>query len=169
MFQQTDVRAQPPATTTMPSSQLPSQGTSPAAAANDFNGMDQSQSHKRQQLIHRAKIKSLRISVVIVSAFIVCWSPYYVMMMSFVFLHPDSDSVGSDAADHSADLQSAIFCFGMSNSVVNPIVYGLFHLWPMRQRRRTEDRMQAASGGRGGEGGTTTTLPHGGTRSSFTK
>lgn len=41
----------------------------------DFNGMAQSQSQKRQQLIHRAKIKSLRISVVIVSAFIVCWSP----------------------------------------------------------------------------------------------
>lgn len=77
---------------------------------------------------------------------------YYVMMLSFVFLNPDRE--------HSEDdLQSAIFCFGMSNSVVNPIVYGLFHLWPMRAReRRSTDRLTATAGG--------TTIT---TRCSFTK
>lgn len=29
----------------------------------------------RQKLIHKAKMKSLRISVVIVAAFIICWTP----------------------------------------------------------------------------------------------
>lgn len=43
----------------------------------------------RQKLIHKAKMKSLRISVVIVAAFIICWTPYYVMMIIFMFLNPD--------------------------------------------------------------------------------
>lgn len=40
----------------------------------------------RQKLIHRAKMKSLRISVAIIVAFIVCWTPYYVSMMIYMFL-----------------------------------------------------------------------------------
>jgi hypothetical protein len=43
----------------------------------------------RQKLIHKAKMKSLRISVVIVAAFIICWTPYYIMMLIFMFLNPD--------------------------------------------------------------------------------
>jgi hypothetical protein len=43
----------------------------------------------RRRIIHRAKMKSLRISVVIVVAFIVCWTPYYIMMIIFMFLNPD--------------------------------------------------------------------------------
>lgn len=34
------------------------------------------------------------------------------------------------------DLMSAIFFFGMSNSVVNPIIYGAFSLWPVGNRNR---------------------------------
>lgn len=30
------------------------------------------------------------------------------------------------------DLQDAIFFFGMSNSLVNPLIYGAFHLCPGR-------------------------------------
>lgn len=155
MFQQTP---HPPRPST---SAAPASGASANTDGTSFNGMAQSQSQKRQQLIHRAKIKSLRISVVIVSAFIVCWSPYYVMMLMLVFVNPDRE--------HSESLQSAIFCFGMSNSVVNPIVYGLFHLWPMRKRN---GRRTTITGGGGGIGGTTLTNAGGGgggTRSSFTK
>lgn len=92
------------------------------------DGMDISQSRKRQQLINRAKVKSLRISVAIVAAFIICWSPYYVMMIIFMFLHPDRK--------FSDGLQSAIFFFGMSNSLVNPLIYGAFHLWPTRNQTK---------------------------------
>lgn len=43
----------------------------------------------RQRLIHKAKMKSLRISVVIIAAFLICWTPYNVMMIIFTFLNPD--------------------------------------------------------------------------------
>lgn len=43
----------------------------------------------RRRLIDRAKMKSLRMSVVIVAAFLIWWTPYYVMMVIFTFLDPD--------------------------------------------------------------------------------
>lgn len=43
----------------------------------------------RRRLLHRAKTKSLRISVVIVAAFVIWWTPYYTMMIIFLFLDPD--------------------------------------------------------------------------------
>ncbi|KAG8224087.1 hypothetical protein J437_LFUL001781 [Ladona fulva] len=81
----------------------------------------------RCRLMRRAKIKSLRISVVIVVAFVVWWTPYYTMMIIFIFLNPDKHL--------SEDLQSGIFFFGMSNSLVNPLIYGAFHLWRPSGRR----------------------------------
>lgn len=35
----------------------------------------------------------------------------------------------------SEDLQSGIFFFGMSNSLVNPMIYGAFHLYPYKKNR----------------------------------
>ncbi|XP_076748860.1 corazonin receptor [Xylocopa sonorina] len=81
----------------------------------------------RRRLMHRAKVKSLRISVVIVVAFILWWMPYYTMMIIVMFLNPDNRL--------SEELRSGIFFFGMSNSLVNPLIYGAFHLWPRRKRR----------------------------------
>ncbi|XP_045776022.1 gonadotropin-releasing hormone receptor [Maniola jurtina] len=86
----------------------------------------------RRRLIDRAKMKSLRMSVVIVAAFMIWWTPYYVMMIMFTFLNPDKDQ--------SEDLLSGIFFFGMSNSLVNPVIYGAFHLWPKKKRSRHSDR-----------------------------
>ncbi|XP_053593154.1 gonadotropin-releasing hormone receptor isoform X2 [Microplitis demolitor] len=79
----------------------------------------------RRRLMHRAKSKSLRISIVIVTAFVIWWTPYYIMMIIFMFLDPDEHL--------SEDLQSGIFFFGMSNSLVNPLIYGAFHLWPQKK------------------------------------
>ncbi|RVE47961.1 hypothetical protein evm_007369 [Chilo suppressalis] len=86
----------------------------------------------RRKLIDRAKMKSLRMSVVIVAAFIVWWTPYYVMMIIFTFLNPDENL--------SEELLSGIFFFGMSNSLVNPVIYGAFHLWPKKKVSRHSDR-----------------------------
>ncbi|XP_062530526.1 neuropeptide receptor A21 isoform X1 [Bombyx mori] len=80
----------------------------------------------RRRLIDRAKMKSLRMSVVIVAAFLIWWTPYYVMMIIFTFLNPDKNQ--------SEELLNGIFFFGMSNSLVNPIIYGAFHLWPRKKR-----------------------------------
>nr|XP_050851413.1 gonadotropin-releasing hormone receptor isoform X2 [Vespula vulgaris] len=81
----------------------------------------------RRKLLNRAKTKSLRISVVIVAAFVLWWTPYYTMMIIFMFLNPDKHL--------SEDLRSGIFFFGMSNSLVNPLIYGAFHLWPQRKKQ----------------------------------
>ncbi|XP_045450305.1 gonadotropin-releasing hormone receptor-like [Melitaea cinxia] len=86
----------------------------------------------RRRLIDRAKMKSLRMSIVIVAAFVIWWTPYYVMMIIFTFLNPGKDL--------SEDLQSGIFFFGMSNSLVNPVIYGAFHLWPKKKRFRSSER-----------------------------
>ncbi|XP_067646748.1 gonadotropin-releasing hormone receptor [Eurosta solidaginis] len=80
----------------------------------------------RTRLIHKAKMKSLRISVVIIIAFIICWTPYYAMMITLMFLNPDKRLTEG--------LVSAIFVFGMSNSLVNPVIYGAFHLRPMKRK-----------------------------------
>jgi len=45
----------------------------------------------RRKLIRRAKMKSLRISVAIVAAFIICWTPYYVMMITYLFFVPNKE------------------------------------------------------------------------------
>ncbi|XP_011634909.1 gonadotropin-releasing hormone receptor isoform X1 [Pogonomyrmex barbatus] len=80
----------------------------------------------RRRLMHRAKMKSLRLSVVIVTVFLIWWTPYYIMMIILLFINPNL----------SEDLKNGIFFFGMSNSLVNPLIYGAFHLWPQRQRQR---------------------------------
>lgn len=58
-----------------------------------MNAISSDPSHRvlnnRQKLIHRAKMKSLRISVAIVAAFIICWTPYYASMLIFMFMNPD--------------------------------------------------------------------------------
>ncbi|KOB72148.1 Neuropeptide receptor A21, partial [Operophtera brumata] len=46
----------------------------------------------RRRLIDRAKMKSLRMSVVIVVAFLLWWTPYYVMMLIFTFWNPDKNA-----------------------------------------------------------------------------
>ncbi|KAI4493659.1 hypothetical protein M0804_001835 [Polistes exclamans] len=84
----------------------------------------------RRKLINRAKSKSLRISIVIVAAFIIWWTPYYTMMIIFIFLNPNKNA--SDRVTN--DLLNFIFFFGMTNSLVNPLIYGAFHLWPKRKR-----------------------------------
>nr|AVA26879.1 corazonin receptor [Carcinus maenas] len=81
----------------------------------------------RRRLLRKAKMRALRISVVIVLAFVICWTPYYMMMIIFLFTTVE-DNVA-------AELQSAIFFFGMSNSLVNPIIYGAFHLCRCHKRR----------------------------------
>ncbi|CAG4943978.1 unnamed protein product [Parnassius apollo] len=86
----------------------------------------------RRRLIDRAKMKSLRMSIVIVAAFVIWWTPYYIMMIMFTFMNPDKN-LGED-------LLSGIFFFGMSNSLVNPIIYGAFHLWPKKKRYKGRDK-----------------------------
>ncbi|GBM05193.1 hypothetical protein AVEN_197746-1 [Araneus ventricosus] len=67
------------------------------------------------------------ITVVIVLTFVTCWTPYYIMMIIFMFLEPDEQL--------SQDLQSAIFFFGSSTAMLNPLIYGAFHLRTKKNAR----------------------------------
>lgn len=121
--------------------------TGHTTTTNHFDHMRRSDSN-RQKLIHKAKMKSLRISVVIVAgcnlklfkvsldvkikyltslSVIICWFPYFAMMLIFMFTNVDETL--------SEDLQSGIFFFGMSNSLINPIIYGAFQYQPIKKRR----------------------------------
>lgn len=81
----------------------------------------------RGQLFQKAKVKSLRMTALIVLAFIICWSPYYVLniLMAF-FLHV--------TAEHEKAV-IWIFFFGFANSMVNPMIYGAFHMCARRKKR----------------------------------
>ncbi|XP_019845011.2 gonadotropin-releasing hormone receptor [Bactrocera dorsalis] len=89
----------------------------------------------RQRLIHKAKMNSLRLSFVIIIAFLICWAPYCTLMVLLQFVDID------DAT--SKRLIDGIFFFGMSNSLVNPLIYGAFHLHTIKSK----------SSDKGGNGG----------------
>ncbi|PVD19374.1 hypothetical protein C0Q70_19862 [Pomacea canaliculata] len=80
----------------------------------------------RSNLLRRAKRKSLRMSVVIVLAFIICWSPYYIIFICITFL--DWQEI---------DPRTLLwFSFiGLSSSMLNPIIYGAFQLCKVHKPR----------------------------------
>ncbi|XP_064620462.1 gonadotropin-releasing hormone receptor-like isoform X2 [Lineus longissimus] len=81
----------------------------------------------RSKLLHKAKTKSLKMTAVIVAVFVLCWSPYYIVYAVYTFV--------KDRGQLTQHLSLYIFSSGMSNSVVNPIIYGAFHMCRARKRR----------------------------------
>ncbi|XP_063241801.1 adipokinetic hormone/corazonin-related peptide receptor variant I-like [Bacillus rossius redtenbacheri] len=69
----------------------------------------------------RAKARTLKMTIIIVLVFIVCWTPYYVMS---VWYWLDNDS----AEKVNPVIQKVLFLFASTNTCMNPIVYGLFTL-----------------------------------------
>ncbi|KAH9370213.1 hypothetical protein HPB48_019352 [Haemaphysalis longicornis] len=67
----------------------------------------------------RARNRTLRLTIIIVLAFFLCWTPYVVMVLWYQI---DSESAGNV----DGYLQSSLFMFAVSNSCVNPLVYGSF-------------------------------------------
>lgn len=80
----------------------------------------------RNHLFRKAKRKALRMSIVIVAAFIVCWTPYYVVFMYITFL---------DIQEFSRKTMLALSFIGLSNSLLNPMIYGAFHLCKVHSPR----------------------------------
>jgi hypothetical protein len=66
----------------------------------------------------RAHAKTTRVAVVVSAAFVMCWLPYYVTF----FLHALSIDVSS------AEMTRWLFCLTTVNSIVNPMVYGYYHI-----------------------------------------
>ncbi|CAN8012026.1 unnamed protein product, partial [Ixodes pacificus] len=78
---------------------------------------------RRSDMRHmqRARNRTLRLTIIIVLAFFWCWTPYVTMVLWYQF--------DPDGAEHvNAYLQSSLFMFAVSNSCVNPLVYGSYTL-----------------------------------------
>nr|XP_045619618.1 adipokinetic hormone/corazonin-related peptide receptor variant I-like isoform X1 [Procambarus clarkii] len=68
----------------------------------------------------RARTRTIKMTVSIVLAFFVCWTPYVVISLWFCFDR-------SAAALLDEKVKKGLFIFACFNSCVNPIVYGIFN------------------------------------------
>lgn len=65
-------------------------------------------------------MKTLKMSIVIVICFIVCWTPYYLLGLWYWFFPDDLEGKVSHSLTH------ILFIFGLFNACLDPIIYGLF-------------------------------------------
>ncbi|CAK1581319.1 unnamed protein product [Parnassius mnemosyne] len=73
------------------------------------------------RLLERAKRRTLHMTVIIVTVFAFCWLPYAIMVMWYMVDR-------SSASRVSPQLQDLLFAMAVSNSCMNPIVYGSYAL-----------------------------------------
>ncbi|MED6295174.1 hypothetical protein CHARACLAT_028938 [Characodon lateralis] len=70
-------------------------------------------------IIPKARMKTLKMTVVIVLSFIVCWTPYYLLGIWYWF-QPDMLRVTPEYIHH------ALFVFGNLNTCCDPVIYGFY-------------------------------------------
>ncbi|XP_077288091.1 adipokinetic hormone/corazonin-related peptide receptor variant I-like [Arctopsyche grandis] len=69
--------------------------------------------------IERARSRTLRMTVTIVSVFVWCWMPYTVMTLWYMFDRESAMKVDNRIQDY-------LFLMAVSNSCMNPLVYGSY-------------------------------------------
>ncbi|XP_011498624.1 PREDICTED: gonadotropin-releasing hormone II receptor isoform X1 [Ceratosolen solmsi marchali] len=69
----------------------------------------------------RARVRTLKMTIIIVLVFFICWTPYYVMSLWYWI-----DRVTAKKVD--LRIQRGLFIFACTNSCMNPIVYGAFNI-----------------------------------------
>ncbi|NXJ71858.1 GNRR2 protein, partial [Rostratula benghalensis] len=90
--------------------------------------------------IPRARMRTLRMSIVIVLTFIVCWTPYYLLGLWYWF---SPEMLTKEKVPPS--LSHILFLFGLFNTCLDPLVYGLFtvrfrrEMWGVCHRRRHQE------------------------------
>lgn len=72
-------------------------------------------------VLSRAKKRTLKMTISIVIVFIICWTPYYFICMWYSW---DKSSVGKV----NSLVRKALFIFASTNSCMNPLVYGLYNI-----------------------------------------
>lgn len=77
----------------------------------------------------RAKIRTVKMTIVIVATFFLCWTPYNVMSLWYWF-----DKESALLVDQR--VQKVLFLFACTNSCVNPLIYGYFHFRPVQGNSR---------------------------------
>ncbi|KAM4749030.1 gonadotropin-releasing hormone II receptor-like [Rhinophrynus dorsalis] len=70
--------------------------------------------------IPKARMRTLKMSIVIVSSFIICWTPYYLLGLWYWFYPETMEEKVSQSLTH------ILFIFGLVNACLDPITYGLF-------------------------------------------
>jgi len=81
----------------------------------------------RSTFMRKAKRKALRMSIFIVATFIICWFPYYVIYTRNAF--------GQSGETYDPTLITVLTTIGQSKTVLNPIIYGAFHLCKVHKPR----------------------------------
>ncbi|XP_037789940.1 gonadotropin-releasing hormone receptor-like [Penaeus monodon] len=79
----------------------------------------------------RARARTIKMTISIVLAFFVCWTPYVVISLWFCF-----DRSAAELLD--VKVQKGLFFFACTNSCVNPIVYGIFNFCKKKQPIQTQ-------------------------------
>ncbi|KAM9376069.1 gonadotropin releasing hormone receptor 4 [Pholidichthys leucotaenia] len=80
--------------------------------------------------IPKARMRTLKMSIVIVTSFIICWTPYYLLGLWYWLFPEKMERTVSHSLTH------MLFIFGLFNACLDPITYGLFtvHLHQGRKR-----------------------------------
>ncbi|XP_030043071.1 gonadotropin-releasing hormone II receptor [Microcaecilia unicolor] len=81
--------------------------------------------------IPKARLRTLKMSVVIVLTFIVCWTPYYLLGIWYWF---SPEMLTRERVPPS--LSHILFLFGLFNACLDPLIYGLFTIHFRREIRR---------------------------------
>ncbi|KAK5915045.1 hypothetical protein CesoFtcFv8_000679 [Champsocephalus esox] len=89
--------------------------------------------------IPRARMRTLKLSIVIVSSFIICWTPYYLLGLWYWFFPNDLEGKVSHSLTH------ILFIFGLFNACLDPLIYGLFTIHFRKGLRRFYCKASAAS------------------------
>ncbi|NP_001138452.1 gonadotropin releasing hormone receptor 1 [Danio rerio] len=107
-------------------------------------------------MIPKARMKTLKMTIIIVASFVVCWTPYYLLGIWYWF-QPRMLQVTPVYAHH------ALFVFGNLNTCCDPVIYGFFtpsfraDITSCFSRRnqncspKSLDRLSARRGGASGE------------------
>uniref|UniRef100_A0A8C5B0S4 G-protein coupled receptors family 1 profile domain-containing protein n=1 Tax=Gadus morhua TaxID=8049 RepID=A0A8C5B0S4_GADMO len=70
-------------------------------------------------MIPKARMKTLKMTIIIVMTFIVCWTPYYLLGIWYWF-QPQMLAVTPEYVHH------GLFVFGNLNTCCDPIIYGFY-------------------------------------------
>nr|XP_006134742.1 gonadotropin-releasing hormone II receptor-like isoform X2 [Pelodiscus sinensis] len=81
--------------------------------------------------IPRARMRTLKMSIVIVLTFVLCWTPYYLLGLWYWF---SPEMLSRKKVPPS--LSHILFLFGLFNTCLDPLIYGLFTMHFRREIRR---------------------------------
>ncbi|XP_077052794.1 gonadotropin releasing hormone receptor 1 isoform X2 [Siphateles boraxobius] len=70
-------------------------------------------------IIPKARMKTLKMTIIIVASFVVCWTPYYLLGIWYWF-QPRMLKLMPEYVHH------ALFVFGNLNTCCDPVIYGFF-------------------------------------------